>query len=146
VRNLGYGVFRFVFNIYLRRYSGNLSVNSWQTHKLSLHSERIPYVIHAVNPVNVCSGIKSRLLNSHLSHKDAIHIYKIITLVVGMNQRNRAYVALGGVVYICYRSGLPIAYKGIALAFSPDGCFAAVTGKYLEIIGQYHQPGLNAFN
>ena len=74
-------------------------------------------------------------MNSHTGHKDAIHIYKKITLTAGMNQRNRADVALGGVVSICYRSGLPVADKGVALTFSPDGCLAAVARMYFEIIG-----------
>lgn len=46
----------------------------------------IPYVIHAVNLVNECSGTKSRLLNSQKGHKGVVHFYKKITLANGMNK------------------------------------------------------------
>ena len=57
----------------------------------------IPYVIHAVNPVNECSGIKSRPLNSQTGHKGVAHFYKKITLTVGINQEKRTESSLGEV-------------------------------------------------
>jgi|GEM_PF-3693403 len=103
--------------------------------KLSIDPEMNPYVIHAVNPVNECSGVKSRPLNSHGGHKDAIHIYKKITLAVGTNRRNHVYVTSGYVVYTWDPSGLPVADKGIAFSFGPDGCLTTVARVYFKIIG-----------
>lgn len=49
-------------------------------------------------------------------------------------------------MYICYRSGLAVADKGIAPAFGPDGRLAAMARIYSKIVRQYHQPGLDAIN